>query len=72
MRTIPRPPPGCCKSRPAAVGATRTVPPDRSANHRRRDVQAVAGHQLLATTEVYLPDVVTTLEGAMEGREYRR
>lgn len=35
-----------------------------------RDVQAVAGHQHLATTEVYLPLLVGTLQEAMEGRTY--
>lgn len=35
-----------------------------------RDVQAVAGHAHLATTEVYLPLLVGTLQQAMEGRHY--
>lgn len=35
-----------------------------------RDVQAAAGHVSLATTETYLPLLVSTLEGAMEGRTY--
>lgn len=35
-----------------------------------RDVQAVAGHQHLATTEVYIPLLVGTLQGAMAGRWY--
>lgn len=37
-----------------------------------RDVQQVAGHQNLATTEVYLPLLVGTLQGAMGGRWYGR
>lgn len=35
-----------------------------------RDVQLVAGHQHLSTTEVYLPLLVNTLESAMGGRWY--
>lgn len=35
-----------------------------------RDVQAVAGHQHLGTTETYLPLMVGTLKDAMEGRTY--
>lgn len=37
-----------------------------------RDVQAVAGHQHLSTTELYLPLLVGTLSEAMEGRWYGR
>ena len=36
-----------------------------------RDVQAVLGHQSLATTQKYLPLVVNNLREAMEGRDYR-
>lgn len=35
-----------------------------------RDVQAAAGHQHIATTEVYLPLLVETLQEAMGGRWY--
>lgn len=35
-----------------------------------RDVQAVAGHRHLATTEIYLPLMVETLQSAMSGRWY--
>ena len=35
-----------------------------------RDVQQVLGHANLATTQVYMPRMVSTLEQAMEGRSY--